>query len=198
MRSSSARPSNRFRSPQVRSICKRIIHLVDGAASAGSRASTASATWMWRSPVIFLDTLTDGLPQDTQQGIWIPLGWPATGSHPAGKATEAGNRRGPPAHRPQPASQIGVQFSPAHLPRPHLVGPYWPTPRRTQAPRSRSGRVPGRSRLPALGSSAPAQSRKAALASVVYGNTRSLRSRRAPLAHEALRPTDRIRAWPRG
>ena len=38
MRSSFARPSNRFRRHQVRSICYRLSHLVDGVASAGSRS----------------------------------------------------------------------------------------------------------------------------------------------------------------
>jgi hypothetical protein len=38
MRSSFARPSNRFRRHQVRSICYRLSHLVDSVASAGSRS----------------------------------------------------------------------------------------------------------------------------------------------------------------
>jgi hypothetical protein len=117
----------------------------------------------------------------------MPAGRLATGSHPDGKPTEAGNRRGSLAHQSQLASQVAVQLSPEHLPMAHLVRPYWPAPRRTQAPRSRSGRAPGRFRLPARGSSAPAQSRRAVPALVAYGNTRSLRSRRAPLGRGALR-----------
>ena len=79
-----------------------------------------------------------------------------------------------------------------------MVRPYWPAPGRTQAPRSRSRRVSGRSRLPARGSNAPAQSRKAVPASMVYGNTNSLRSRRARLGREALPPTGHTHARRRG
>jgi hypothetical protein len=132
------------------------------------------------------------------QAMWVPLGRPATGSHPVGKSNEAGNRRGSLIHRPQPASRIAVQLSPAHMPRAHSVCRYWPTPRTTQAPRNRSARARGQSRLPAHGSNALVQSRRAVLVSAAYGNARSLRSLRAPFGREALRPTVRTRGRRRG